>query len=258
VSVRLPVGGEQLAAFVLVLARVGPLFFFAPILSAKMIPPRAKLIAAGAISFALTPLALRGAHVSTDAFDLVGLMLKETTIGIAIAYVIGALGAAVQAGAALLDTLIGFSFSSLVDPITNMQSAVLGQLYSLFAALVFVVTGGAETMVMGLARSYDIVPLDATPTVGTLTSLAVSGFVPIVTVGLEVAAPGIVALVVTDAGFALVARAVPQMNVFVVGLPAKILLGFATIAASLPFLAGHLQGQLEGAVVQALNGLAGH
>jgi flagellar biosynthetic protein FliR len=60
------------------------------------------------------------------------------------------------------------------------------------------------------------------------------------------------ALLLTDIAFALVSRAVPQMNVFAVGLPAKVLIGFATVAASLPFVAGHLEDQLQAFVLQAL------
>ena len=61
---------DQIAGFVLVMARVGVLFAFAPVFSSKMMPPRAKLIAAGAISLALTPLALRGHHVPTDSIGI--------------------------------------------------------------------------------------------------------------------------------------------------------------------------------------------
>src|SRR4051812_17016171 len=99
-----------------------------------MIPARAKLVAAAAIAFALTPLAERGQTLPADAVGLLGAVAKEAIVGIGFAFAIGALGAAIQAGASLADSLIGFSFSALVDPITNMQNAVLGQLYAFFAA----------------------------------------------------------------------------------------------------------------------------
>jgi flagellar biosynthetic protein FliR len=65
----------------------------------------------------------------------------------------------------------------------------------------------------------------------------------------------VIALIVTDAAFGLIARAVPQMNVFFVGLPAKILLGFAVIGASLPFVAARISDQLETSVYTALRAL---
>lgn len=249
--------GDHLVAFVLVLARVGPLFLLAPVFSARMIPNRAKLIAAGAIALALAPLAERGQTLPTDVFGFGGLMLKEVLVGVAFAFVLAAIGAAVQAGASLLDTLIGFSFASLVDPITNMQNAVIGQIYALFTAMVFVVTGGDQIMIMGLAKSYSLVPLSGMPSMSALGSMGLTALAQVFTIGLEVAAPGVIALLVADAAFAIVARAVPQMNVFMVGLPAKILLGFAAIGASLPFVAVHVQGDLVDAVSTALQGIVG-
>jgi len=68
----------------------------------------------------------------------------------------------------------------------------------------------------------------------------------------------LIALGLVDVALALVARAVPQMNVFIVGLPAKILVGFGAIAASLPFVAGHLQDSLQQAVFDALGALKVH
>jgi flagellar biosynthetic protein FliR len=247
----------QLAGFVLCLSRVGALFLMAPVLSSRLIPVRAKLMAAFGICLALTPIATRGKVVPTEPIALAQLMVKELVVGLSFAFVIAALGAAVQAGAALVDTVIGFSFGAILDPVTNQQNAVLGQFFAILAAVVFVATGGVELMIMGLAKTYEIVPLDAFPGAETLMTLAGSAFTQLLVVALEVAAPPLIALLVADAALGIVSRAVPQMNVFVVGLPAKILLGLAAIGASIPFLTGHLSEELERAVATALRGLAG-
>ena len=73
--------------------------------------------------------------------------------------------------------------------------------------------------------------------------------------GMEIVAPVVIALIISDAAFGLVSRAVPQMNVFFVGLPAKIMLGFLVIGATLPFVASHLSDQLQASVQQALQTL---
>ena len=75
--------------------------------------------------------------------------------------------------------------------------------------------------------------------------------------GLEVAAPALIALVVVDAALALVARAAPQLNMFSVGLPAKILVAVAVVISSLPFIADHVRAELETTVAQTLTTLAG-
>ena len=245
----------DVVGFVLVAARVAPLFAFAPVFSSRMIPAQAKLIAAAAISLALTPIAAHGQRLPVDSLAVAPLVLKEVLVGLAFAVAIGVLSAAVQAAGSLLDTIVGFSFAALVDPIDNAQAAVFGQLYALFATMVFLLTGGDQIMVLGLGKSYELVPLGTVPPAAHLAALATSGLGDVFVIGLEIAAPVVIALALTDIAFALVSRAVPQMNVFQVGLPAKVLVGFATVAASLPFVATHLQERLQQLVVDALTAL---
>jgi flagellar biosynthetic protein FliR len=255
VNVSLPsLAATHLVAYVLVLCRVGGLFVLAPIFSGRLIPTQAKLIVAGAVSFAITPLVSHAAPIPLDA-QLVPLVLKEMLVGLAIALSLGAVGAGIQAAASLLDTTIGFSFAVLVDPLTQNQSAIVGQLYSLFSVLVFLMIGGDHLMIQGIAASYRLIPLGQVPSFVQLGALAQHDIAQIFLIGLEVAAPVLVALALVDIALALVARAVPQMNVFVVGLPAKILVGLGAISASLPFVAGHLQDELQRSVFDALGAL---
>jgi flagellar biosynthetic protein FliR len=252
-TINLPAfAGAQVVGFLLVLARVGGLFVLAPGFSARMIPVRVKLVMAFAISLAIAPIALSGHPVTGQPGDLALLVLKELAVGLAFAMPLAILTAGVSAGATLLDTLIGFSFASTIDPITNGQNAVLAQLYALFAVLVILLTGGDQMMIEGVAASYRIVPVDAVPDFAAMTTRLVPLAGDVFVIGLEIAAPVLIALVITDAAFGLIARAVPQMNVFFIGLPAKILLGFMVIGASLPFVAARLSGQLEQSVAAAL------
>ncbi|MFL5963101.1 MAG: flagellar biosynthetic protein FliR [Gaiellaceae bacterium] len=249
------VAQAELVAFMLVLARVGGIFFLAPVFSSRIIPPRAKLIAALAISLALTPIAEHGQQISDDPVVITQLLVKEVGIGLAFALALGTITAAVQAAGSLIDTLAGFSFGAIVDPFSGVNAAVLSQLYSVFTALVLVLSGGDRLMIEGLARSYTLVPLGSMPQPGRLAGLATNELTQVALVAVELAAPVVVALVVADASFGLVARAVPQMNVFVVALPAKIILTFAIVAASLPVVALHLQDQLEASIQNGLTAL---
>ncbi len=252
-AVALPgIAEAQLIGFLLVLARVGGLFLLAPIFSSKMIPARAKLLIAGAISLALMPIATSGQHLPSDPAAIAVLIVKEVSVGLAFAFALSMLQAAVAAGAALLDTLVGFSFAAVVDPINGQQTAVLGQFYGLVATMIFLAVGGDQLMIMGLARSYRLLPVTAFPDTGALTSGAVSIVEQVFVIGLEITAPALIAIIVTDAALGVVSRAMPQMNVFVVGLPAKLIAGFAVIGASLPFVAVHLQDDLQSSVMQAL------
>src|SRR3954453_19130247 len=180
---------QHLVAFMLTLGRIAPLFVIAPLFSSKMIPARPRGLAAGAIPIGSSPIAAKGANIHTDALTIGGLMVKEILIGIAFAFIIQCLFAAVSAAGSLLDTAIGFSFGSLIDPINNQQSGVLTQVYSLIGVMVFVVIGGDAWVIRGLGETYNVVPLDATPKLGALTGGVVSAFANILVSAIEVAAP---------------------------------------------------------------------
>jgi flagellar biosynthetic protein FliR len=245
-------GGVQAAGFILVLARVTPLFVVAPLFSSRQIPVRVRTIVACALAVGLAPVALHGQHVPNDALALGALVMKELLVGLAFALSLGLLFAAVSTAGAFLDMLVGFSFGSIVDPLTGNQSAVLTQLYGLVALAVFIAIDGVSWIVAGLARTYDLVPLTAAPNVRALAAGVLQTFTTIFSSALEVAAPVLLAVVITDVAFGVVTRVVPQLNVFAVGFPVKVVVGLLVVAASLPFVSGWISDQLQVSVAQAL------
>ena len=249
------IGEQHVIGFFLVLARVGPLFIVAPLFSSKMFPARARGVAAVALAVGLSPLAMKDQHVPTDALSLAGLIGKEALVGFAFAFAIAVLFAAVSIAGSFIDTLIGFSFGGLVDPVNGNQSSALSQLYTLVGVMVFIAIGGDTWMIQGLAKTYDLVGLTEMPAIGALVGGAQHTFATIFVSAVEIAAPVLIALIITDAGFGVVSRVMPQLNVFAVGFPAKILVGFLIVAASLPFVAGWIGNQLQQSVMSALQTL---
>jgi flagellar biosynthesis protein FliR len=245
---------QQVAGFFLVLARVSPLFIFAPLFSSKMIPARARAIIALALTIGIMPVVKHGT-IDLDPLGFGALIVKEVIVGLAFAYALAAMFAGLQAAGSLLDTLIGFSFGSLVDPVTGNQSTVLQQLYAMVALLVFIAIGGDAWVIEGLARTYEVVPLSDYPALGPLVAGANTAFVKVFASALQVAAPVLLAILVTDAGFGMVSKVVPQLNVFQVGFPSKVLVGLLLIGVSLPFAGGWLATELQTDVGVALRSL---
>jgi flagellar biosynthetic protein FliR len=247
--------GNQLAGFILVLARVTPLFFLAPVFSSSMIPPQVRGVIAVAISIGLAPLALHGQHVPADALRLAGLVLEGLLVGFAFAFALAALLAAVQSAGVFADVAAGFSFGGMIDPIDGNQSAVLAQLYSLLGTMIFLVIGGDAWVLRGLGRTFELVPLTAAPRLPSLIGGAESAFATIFTAALEIAAPVLIALLIADVAFGVVSRVVPQLSVFAVGFPAKVVVALLIVSASLPVLAGWLSNQVSTSVGAALGAL---
>lgn len=249
------IGGSNVTGFFLVLARVSPLFLFAPIFSSRMIPTRVKGIAAVGISIGMTGIAMHGQRLPGTPPAVAGLMLKELLVGLAFAFAMGAVLAAVEAAGALIDAVAGFSFGSLIDPINGNAGGSMTQLHALIGLMIFIAIGGDAWMLRGLARTFDLVPLARGPQLRTLVGGAVQAFSSILVSAIEVAAPALLALLITDVAFGMVSRVVPQLNVFAVGLPMKVGVSLLVVAAALPFLGGWMSDQLAASVGTALSSL---
>jgi flagellar biosynthetic protein FliR len=228
---------QQVAAFFLVLARISPLFLLAPLFSSKMIPPRVRSIIAVALAVGLMPVVKHGV-IDLDPLAYGGLIVKEVVVGLAFAYALAAMFAGLQVAGSLLDTLIGFSFGSLIDPVTGNQSTVIAQLYSLFGVAILIAIGGDGWIIKGLGRTYEAVPLLDAPAIGSLVEGAQVAFSGIFAAAFMIGAPVIIALTITDAA---------------VGFPAKMIVGLVLLGASLPFVSNYFVGSLQESINEALH-----
>jgi flagellar biosynthetic protein FliR len=248
-------GEQQVLAFFLVLARLSPLFVLAPLFSSRMVPARVRGIVAVALAVGLSPIVLHGRTLPVDVLSIGELLLKEILVGSAFAFVLAALFAAVTVAGTFLDYMIGFSFGGMIDPVNGTQSTVLSRTYGLVALLIFIAIGGDGWTIEGLTRTYDIVGLTDMPSLGYMVAGTGEAFVKIFAAAVQIAGPVMLALVLTDAAFGVISRVMPQLNVFQVGFPAKVVLGLLLVGATLPFVAGWLSDELQNDVGLALQTL---
>lgn len=248
-------GEQRVLAFFLVLARVSPLFLLAPLFSSKMIQMRVKTVIALGLAIGLSPVVSAGTHLPTDMMDIAGLLGKELLVGTAFSYTLAATFAALAVAGSFLDTTIGFSYGSLVDPVNGNQSAVLSSFYSMIGLMVFIAIGGDAWVIKGLAKTYDVVGLLEYPSINHIVASATASFTGIFTSALQVGGPVLLALILTDAAFGMVTRVVPTLNAFQVAVPAKVVLGLLLVGASMPFVADWLGGELQTDVRMALDTL---
>ncbi|HEY1687840.1 MAG TPA: flagellar biosynthetic protein FliR [Solirubrobacteraceae bacterium] len=248
--------GGELTGFILVLARVTPLFLVAPLFSSAMLPARVRGIVAVAISLGLTSVALRGEHVPSSALPLIGLIAENLLTGLGFAFSFAVLFAAVESAAGFVDGLSGFSLGSMINPMSGAEgSGPFTSLYSVFGTLIFLVIGGDEWVLAGIAKTFKLVPLTSGPQINSLVGGAEQSFATVFTSAAEIVAPVMLALLVTDVAFGVVSRVVPQLNVFGVGFPMKIAVTLLLVSATLPFVAGWISDQLSSSVGAALTAL---
>ncbi len=192
---------------------------------------------------------------------LAGQAVVNVVVGGALGFLTGLLFHLFTVAGGLVDITSSLSVASIFDPMSGERSAVFGRLFHLTALALFVIAGGLGVLVAGLAASVRAVPLDGVPHLGGwLAQLAVEVTARLMVVGLEVAFPVVAVLFLTDMVLGVAARFAPQANVFLVGLPLKVLVALATVSASVLIFPQAVDGYLtfvQDTFAQVLRGLAG-
>jgi flagellar biosynthetic protein FliR len=225
----------------LVFLRVAAIIFSAPILDTATIPIVFKAGLAFAVSLVLLPVV--DTVVTVRDLSLVAFVIgiaSEIAIGVTIGLTVKLLFTGIQLAGQIAGYQMGFAVANVMDPATSAQIPVLAQLYNLTAMLVFLAVNAHHMFFSALVDSYTVIPpmaLKITPqVVETMMHLAANMFV----VGIKVGAPLIAVMLLTSVGFGLVARTVPQMHIFVVAMPLKILLGLVFMMIAAPYLTAFL------------------
>lgn len=162
--------------------------------------------------------------------DLIGAGLANALVGAALGFLTGILLHIFQVAGGMIDFSSGLSVSGVLDPMTGQTEAVFGRMFGLAAVIMFMVLGGDRLLVTGLSRSVDAIPLDGMPDLASgLADLSVSLLGKLMLASVELALPAIAALFLLELALGLANRLVPQMNAFLVGLPAKILVTLALV-----------------------------
>lgn len=245
-------GPGHVLGFFLVLARISPLFVIAPLFSSQMIPAQVRTIVAVALSLGMTPIAMHGQTIPSDPLMIAALFITNALTGLGFSLAVSAVFAAVTSAGALIDVIAGFSYGQLINPFDGSQSGTLSNLYSMVGLALFVAIGGDAWMLRGIEHTLVLVPLTGAPNISSLAAGIDMAAGTIFVSALELAAPALLALLITDIAFGLVSRVMPQLNIFAVGFPMKIGVAMLVVAASLPFLGGFLSNQVAAAVSSAL------
>jgi flagellar biosynthesis protein FliR len=241
------IAAEHLATFLLVFARVGGVFALAPVFASRLVPMRIRLVLGLAVSLVAVP-AAENHPVPFEPMLLGPLMLKEALVGTALAFGVAGVFAAVEMAGSLLDTTIGFAMANVVDPSMNFNATVISSFYGMLASLVFLGTGAHQVLIAGVVRSFDVLPVDQTPNLQTFGRAGAQALIPMFGIALEIASPVIATLFLTDVGFGLLARLVPQLQPMAVQFSVKILVGLTVMALSLPVTLQLVASQFDSAL----------
>jgi len=224
--------------------RIGTMLMLAPMIGTNMLPKRIRLVLALALSFTLAPL-LPPATVTIgiDAQTYLA-MARELAIGATIGFLFRlGLEAAAVAGE-MISQGMGLSFAQMLDPLRGTQSPVMGQWFTLIAGLCFFAVDGHLALVRVVFDSYTIAP-GGSPLSLAHALAAVPDFAKsMLAAGASFALPVVIAMLVVNISFGVLARTAPALNPIAIGLPAALLMGFVLLLALLPRLATPLSSWL--------------
>jgi flagellar biosynthetic protein FliR len=231
---------QHVNVFALVFVRMSSFFFLTPFFGSRNIPIRFKMGIAFMLALLMTPAVAASegaaAYVNADLADLFIIIIKEMMIGITLGLVSAMLFAAVQVGGMFIDMQIGYAMANIFDPINGTTSPLTGQFKFVLTMLLFMGFDGHHGLLTALLQSYQFFPLGGFVLSENLFGVIVQTMSLMFLLGLKVAIPIVAALFLTDVGLAILSRAVPQMNVFVVGMSVKLVVGGVMLVVALPAL----------------------
>lgn len=230
------------AAFLLCLARTSAWVITAPFMSGKAFPSLAKLAVAISISIFLAPM-VDAQNVPTDVLPFAGIALGQVLVGLGIGWTSGLFLRAFEMAGTMVDTTSGFSIGSLFDPVSGTQNTVYARFYNLLFMVLLFVTNAHLTLIGGFVRSFGAVPADKFPVIGLGGPAAIGTAVSqLMIAALQIGAPVLGALFLTEVALAMAARFAPQANIFAVGLPLKVMVSILAVGSALVLLPQHLEG----------------
>lgn len=223
-----------------------------PILGHNSIPRSVKVGLALFIALVLAPILppVPPVEPASAAGILIG--VQQLLIGLAIGFTLRIALTAVEAGGQLIGLQMGLGFAVFFDPQSSAQTAVMGQFLGLFAILLFLSMEGHFLVITALAESFTTLPISTKPVTANGFGMLAAWGGEIFRTGLILSLPVVAALLVANIAVGIMTRAAPQLNIFAVGFPVTLAIGFFALWLIVPFIAPGIEHLFQQAISAAM------
>lgn len=219
------------ALFILVFARVGTMVMLLPGLGERFVLNRAKLAIAVFIALLMVPVARPLMQVPADPAALMALLISEILVGAVLGLSARIIMTALQSAGVIIANQIGLAFATAVDPAMGQQNPSIGNFLTILGVTLVLVTDLHHLAIGAIHNSYAMLPPGAYPSIGDASALGLQAVSRSFAIAVQLAAPFIVFGLLFNLGLGILARLMPQFQVFFLGAPASILIGMAILGA---------------------------
>ena len=229
------------AAFLLTFARIGTLVMLMPGVGEQLVSPRLRLAFALLLSLILFPtvrplLPMQGGAIAGPG--LIALLIGELLVGLVLGLTVRMVLAALQTAGMIISQQLGLSYAMTVDPTQGGQQTAIGNFLALLGVTLIVATDLHHVALDAIGRSYVLLPPDGVPGMGEAANLALKAIARGFSLGVQISAPFIAFGILFNVGLGVLARLMPQMQVFFVAVPASVLIGMLLLLGSLGVMMG--------------------
>lgn len=233
-------------ALFLVFLRLTSFFVVSTVFYPKGTPNVFKIALAMIISYFITNTIDSSIVLEINSnYSLVMCIINEIMVGCILGFIVSMLFNFIKMAGSFMDMQLGLSMLNMFDPNTNTQNTLLGTLSYYIAAVLFFVVNGHHMLIRCLAVSFDIVGVGQSIIFSDTFYVMLQSFVKLFIIGVRIALPIIIIAVITDLTMALVARTVPTINVMILGMPIRIVVGLITFAVFLPIFVKIFNASLD-------------
>ncbi|MFZ5966576.1 MAG: flagellar biosynthetic protein FliR [Bacillota bacterium] len=221
---------DNIAFFLLVFARITGMFFTAPVFNQGTIPSYVKIGFSLILSFLILPFIKISQDILMDNFySLFFYITKELLVGMLIGFIGYLFFSSIYLAGHLMDMEMGFSMVQVINPMDDTEIPITANLLTTIAMLVFLSVNGHHRLIQALLHSFEMIPIGKLSMNQFMYDKIITIFVTSFIIGFKIGAPIVVSIFLANILLGIMARTMPQMNVFVVGMPLKIFLGLIVI-----------------------------
>lgn len=232
--------------------RILALLSVAPILGSRAIPVSVKILTAFFITAVIAPVIPHASNVAPASAEGILIVVQQVIIGLAMGLATRLVFSSMEMAGHIAGLQMGLGFATFFDPQNGTQLPLMGQFISIFATLLFLSMNGHLIMISALTESFYTLPVGQPMADGSFKALALAGG-RIFAWGVQLALPVIAALMLVNVALGVLTRAAPQLNIFAVGFPLTLGVGFIILALSIPTFPPVFTQMVETTIATMLN-----